>query len=334
MVLSYDAAYADALAADWGPRVAAGPNLSVYWRHAVPVRPKLVNGKLIAKLHPVPTGAPVSVTVTAALWAIGAGEENTSASAYHGYRFWDTDPYDQPDLGLGPTTLPTVLISGGGDGALQDLFRVVFDPAKIKYPRDLLHLVGGLPAAEREELALAEEQAQRALIWNGGDHEQIHDHSVLEHLHDVHARIAFQYAFRPAVAAEIQTLFRTPFPEITLVHSCEHFSRCYALNRFVALLVIATALKNKKIRYVRNAGIASVTATRSGGVTHACSNARTCHGKDHDVTIARRVCGAPPGSPSPLGSFNVLILRHGLDRPARRKPTLKVRRQLLPYKRL
>jgi hypothetical protein len=210
----------------------------------------------------------------------------------------------------------------------------MLDPGKVRSPRDLLAVLGNVSDADQRMLAEAEEQAQRALIWNSGDGEKQKDHSVLSHLHRVHLRIAEAYSKDPKVASQVRDLLRDPLPSITFLHPCEHFSRCYAINRFMALLILTVEARNRKIRYLPGTTIANVSSASSSSTAHACGDPNTCHGKLHDISIAARACQRSAGPARHLDAFNVIVLRHGLDADTKRLATLSVRRQLLPYKRL
>jgi hypothetical protein len=158
---------------------------------------------------------------------------------------------------------------------------------------------------------------------------------VLAYLHGVHARLASRYAHRAGVGDRVISVLREPMPAITLVHSCTHFSRCYGLNRFVALLVLAIAPRAGRMVYLPDSAIVSVSPSSTRGtVPHACTTAEACHGKDHDVAIARRQCSSRRAPSVPLGAFNIVILRHGLEPRVGDAPTLTLRRHLLPYRRL
>ena len=48
---------------------------------------------------------------------------------FRGFEFWASDPFERPNLGVpnraGDDPRPRVLISGGGDGAMQDFLRIM-----------------------------------------------------------------------------------------------------------------------------------------------------------------------------------------------------------------
>jgi hypothetical protein len=331
MMLAYGPSPADQVVKAWLPLVMDSKHLRTLWRHVVREIPKPRDGVLTVLAHPLANGNPIVISVGAALWAAGAGDENTRCGRYRGFRFWEIDPYGQESLGVSGEHRRAV-ISGGGDGALQDLFRLAFKPSSMTSPRDLLKFVAHLDAKDQDALALAEDQAQRTLIWNGGPREAEHDHPVLVRLHNEHARIAEKYAGERHVRDTILSSLREPFPTLCFVHPCSHFSRCYALNRFVGLLLLQVLEKEKLVDYQPRCGVAEVVASvRGGGPNHVCSDPVACHGQDHDVAVASRSCGTAPSALRRLGTFNIIVLRHGIERLKMPTFSLNARRQLLPY---
>jgi FAD binding domain len=64
---------------------------------------------------------PVTASFGALLFARGFGTERIQVGThYRGFAFWETDPCATPHFGVASTSVPSVLISGAGDGALQD----------------------------------------------------------------------------------------------------------------------------------------------------------------------------------------------------------------------
>ena len=96
------------------------PRLQVMYRTILVGRPVLAPSGLLqvrlSSLRALPLFAPL---VGAVLSCVGSGTEKSTHGNYAGFDFWTTDPFQR----LGATD--HVLISGGGDGALQDYLRVV-----------------------------------------------------------------------------------------------------------------------------------------------------------------------------------------------------------------
>src|SRR4029450_10910507 len=70
--------------------------------------------------------------------------------------------------------------------------------------------------------------------------------------------------------------------DVKLVYRCNHFAACYALNRFLVLL-LAQFLKDEyqMSTLMPHRSIANVTA----GHTHTCGDPDVCEGVLHDVTL-------------------------------------------------
>ena len=88
--------------------------------------------------------------------------------SFVGFPFWHTDPFETPACGLpgGQAQEGTVLISGTGDGALQDFLRVITRRRSVRAIFDDLGL-GAVPFAV-EQICSAEQRAERALNWRQG----------------------------------------------------------------------------------------------------------------------------------------------------------------------
>jgi hypothetical protein len=168
-----------------------------------------------------------------------------------------------------------------------------------------------------------------------------HDHSALERLHQTHQDVVDRLLPSPPAVTRLATALAKAVSNapdtVTLMYPCTHFSRCYGLNRFLVLLIAA---------YLRRyRGVPTLLPGRSldsvSGLSHTCANnASACHCQDHHVTpnvdpdcrIPRSVKRATASS---LGtSYNVVIVRHGIDAPpplfSGARPVVQPR-QMLPY---
>ena len=204
------------------------------------------------------------------VWTVGFGQERCEVDVnYRGFAFWETEPFQRPDCGLAPE-IPRIVISGSGDGALQDFLRIT---TNRKSAEEILRACP-LPISVAETLQSAEDLAQRAYQWGTT---KTHDHRVLQTLHDHHRRIV-EGLVGPArtnndVVDALNRLIRNPLPEIHLISSCRHFANAYGLNRFLAILVSRflqlhrnrpDVLKvGKHVREVRGLEAIRATATRS-----------------------------------------------------------------------
>jgi hypothetical protein len=122
---------------------------------------------------------------------------------------------------------------------------------------------------------------------------------------------------------------------IKLLHKCDHFSNCYALNRFLVLLISDYVMKKQGIKTIYPK---SMLVEIEG---HNCDNiASECHRQEHDVVYVRvENCFDQPSTDRSRyryakgGPFNVIIIRHGVDNshPLFNKLPASNPRQVLPY---
>ncbi len=276
-----------------------------------------------------------------AIACAGFGSERCSLSkdqpTYRGYAFWDADEYGKPNLGILGRT-PNVLISGGGDGALQDFLRIVTNgrPASSIYK--------SLPEEYKEsieqEVRIVEDHAQRAAVWA---RQGLLDHPINQRLQrDYQAIIDNLLAVGwKKIAKSLDPIVGslTARLRIKLVHPCDHFSSCYALNRFLVLLLEAYLSRRLELRVIRPE---TKVVDIEGAPGHQClDNPSLCHGRQHVITIADADCNTFPTAGQFAyqrtflddGPFDVVIVRHGIksNNPPLGKSAAAPRRQLIPY---
>lgn len=291
-------AYAPRLVSHYGTRLARAP---VY-----------AGGGWTVNLHP-PGGPPLTVGMI--LVAVGFGAERVTAPpSFRSLAFWETDPYLMANCGL--PSPPRVVISGGGDGALQDFLRVV---TGLRSVGDIAKACPIPPAVEADVLS-AENRAQRAHLWGSSPEG---DHDIQRTLHDAHHKAAIQALTHAAVMAALAKVLPATPPAVNLVHPCSHFSTGYAFNRFLVLLIDSyyTGLGFPSL-LIPCASVASVAPI----LPHACLAPGMvapvplfCLGQPHTVTLlpsSHSGCvAAPPSPPGPL-TADVVIIRHGVTGPA------------------
>lgn len=233
---------------------------------------------------------------------------------YESSRFWDTDPYESHGMGLS-VTAPSIVVSGGGDGALQDFLRLV---TGLPSAAALLHRLTADPkvrdaiAIVRTTLAAEEDQAQRALLWSGTTE---HDHDVLERLHGAHRSTVdaiVRSSVWPIITSALARLVGSRnVLGIEMTHSCTHFPAAYALNRFLVLLV-ARWLETQRTPSPLRSGVRLVRVDPAAP-GHVCTGG--CWGPSHVATFVPHAClpgTAPSGSIAPL-SYDGIVVRHGIE---------------------
>jgi hypothetical protein len=271
----------------------------------------------------------------AILYARGAGKERVTIgpeqARYRGYRFWETDPFEERNLGLSVNGEPRrVLICGSGDGALQDFLRIA---TGMKSAKEIMQAI--LPSFDARllhQLYSEEDQGARAKVSNG----LRWDHHVQLRLDRVHRHIAAQLlpADRSNVSLEkqIETLLgHSRTTELRLIHLCKHFTAMYPLNRFLVHLLhryAKVADLTERIDILSNRGLA-VVVCRNHKPT---KNHNTCHGLEHLVILSKQP-DCQPSAASHLiqveRPFHAIIIRFGPEPSP--GPHLLINRHTLPY---
>jgi hypothetical protein len=334
MPLPWTANRADRLAMGWlldlvAARRRAGGLLGVHMQARVagpptPLpRPGHADPWLLVPIHVGSRFA--NQTVGAMIVAVGFGLEDCKIGNYRGFAFWETDQYEQPNCGL--AAKPHVVISGSGDGALQDFLRIM---TGRKSAAEIVASCG-FPAGFQRTLLDCEQVAQAAMHWGASppyDHPW-HQSLQLEHLALVRHALGFN-----SVLTGLQQLLANRPASMTLVHRCTHLTGRYALNRFLVLLIAEyIAIIEKQPAVIeQQRQIDSITPLGN----HQCGSPTTCHGQNHEVQFRDfPACSGTPGSIlAPQSTANVVLIRHGVV-PAV-LPWLQLTphvqpRQILPY---
>lgn len=274
-------------------------------------------------------------TFGAVILCLGLGEEDTHCRSYAGLKFWEDDQLlDGPIWRLGRP--PRILISGAGDGGLQDAVRALTgSPNTRQIFEDVMGPAMDDPRwqAIHAELISTEHHAQRVWAWSSS---RLHRHGTDSGLHDTYAALVDDFMAGPLgnhVRARWRTLTLGRALEIKVAHRCSHVPWCYPLNRWLGLLA----------DYCRRSDFGSAHGLFLPGVElydvhaadmHRCdpANAALCAEHPHRVVVRPSTCAPDPGA-SPIeldGEFDVVVIRHGRlwsDDPTEARPET---RQLLP----
>ncbi|MBL8265421.1 hypothetical protein, partial [Steroidobacter sp.] len=182
-------------------------------------------------------------------------------------------------------------------------------------------------------LALKDMERRTACSYHWGEHAG-HDHALhmeLEQAHEAQVAVALS---DPNVRSKLGTLL-AGIPDIKLVHTCEHLTPFYSLNRFLVLLIARFVERAKGTSIIERQ--TAVTAVTPAAAPHSCAlNASLCHGEDHEVELSHwnHCAYKSASSPKAYESFNVVIVRHGIAAatPAFAALTpIAQPRQVLPY---
>ncbi|HEY1131780.1 MAG TPA: NAD(P)-binding protein [Roseateles sp.] len=270
------------------------------------------------------TNAVQSVDADILIIAVGFGTEQASLPnsnprrrRFSGLDFWSTDEFELPSLGL-PQPNAGVLVSGAGDGALQDFIRL---STGAQSAREVLRAVWSATtqrAAWKESFTALwhwEDNALRSRSFVTGTPAEC---DVLKRLHQRHAEAVEQLATSrdwPAVLEMLDDVTSgRERGSVQLAFICDHFSWCYPLNRTTALLV-ARYLESRGHQVLRSFSAVQSTAA----VAHLCKVG--CWGKPHEVSVAQGVScahtaaarAAWPVKETTKFTVNGLVVRHGID---------------------
>lgn len=153
----------------------------------------------------------------------------TRSLVYEGPKFWTTDRLQRL---AGPGNF--IVVSGGGDGALQDYLRVAFRRERFD------HLISSLPVPPKA-LALvqsAEDRGARSAAWErSGRGGAIAATRRLAELAAAIGRAATLSLADPRFVASLTYELRGPQARFALVHRAPHLSAIYPLNRFLVEVV-------------------------------------------------------------------------------------------------
>lgn len=256
-------------------------------------------------------GHSLQVSPKTVVLAVGFGEENvwfSSQRTSRGYFFWETDPFEKPGAGV-PAGLSTVevLISGSGDGALQDFLRVATGKRSA---REIYHALGLNALPGIEEALQSVSDRTRALLWGTGNR---HDHPWHLELHEECRRVAGAVLRDSSdIGRRINHLTSSRFDRLHLVFGCSHFTNTYLLNRFLVLLV-AEYWKTKDERKIVFRAGQRVKSVVCGAHCNPSSIPNGCHGRPHTVELVKfPKCYGEEGKPlADTVQATVVILRHG-----------------------
>jgi NAD(P)-binding Rossmann-like domain len=243
------------------------------------------------------------------IWATGFGREDCRdpTHSYAGIPFWAADRLTT--LRLRPIP-PVVVISGAGDGGLQDYLRVTTGRPSAESIYRYLIAGTGWDARLKPFLRDAEDLAHRWWVWSGSKE---FDHEIYSMLQREHTAAANAMLRDPAVLRKLKALFSGVSLRVMLFHGCDHFSNFYPLNRFLVILISRYLLKGGNRTVFPGFTLRQVAPVPG----HACNPANPwgCAGFDHDVVVSTTpTClGGIGGRPYFRIKAQFVIIRHGVD---------------------
>jgi len=218
---------------------------------------------------------------------------------FTGWRFWETDK-----VADGLIERPRILVSGAGDGALQDVLRLCFKPI----PGDLMQMMD--QRLEASSLMSATEffrttaETEFELFKNYFDLDLKEQEACCRRAEELweDAVASFLSVSRSTVAAFVQEQARFDFRNGSLLIICKNrfLGKCYSLNRVLVFLLLNLAKSNGWAFELLKEAEAT---TQDGPDGHTCSKADECWGLPHQVEFAN----------CPTQEFDYIIVRHGVQ---------------------
>jgi hypothetical protein len=225
--------------------------------------------------------------------------------------FWSTDKIDHPSYGCAEPP-QRVLISGGGDGGMQDALRFILQ----RRWRDIANLVNKLEIPPRLLKDLSLEQGSGCV-----------QNTRIDATSKQVARDYVQWiSTRGMLNGLLQDLLRPNRPEVDLVFYHNHLHGSYPINRFMLHLLHELTVM-ESVELARKPKLNFVADTEVIGVKHIAHEplgassqdrgAGHCWGKPHRAMFrARSSCAHSHGPVELLESpheYQIVIIRHGTN---------------------
>ncbi len=240
----------------------------------------------------------------AVIWAHGQGNERCNLpnnQQFKGLPFWHSDSLESLHSGLANQTQEgTVLISGGGDGALQDLLRVLTRQRSVRDIYDLLDLHSC--SFDLHRILSAELCAERAINWSSGGNFANPYMSELQASHEAVVKSLVQSA---TLKTKINALVANRPKKTILVTRQNCFTSIYPLNRFLALLILK-GFVHPSIQWLTGHEVKQIDSLNA---PPAQPTPASCVGHQWRVTLNPTVSSAATQSID----ANVVLLRHGIE---------------------
>ncbi len=296
-----------------------------------------------------PMAAPSTRQFGSIINAAGFGVECTDSNGqspdpwngFQGPAFWKDDdqiPIDPSDA----FPHANVIISGGGDGAMQDFQRVVTGRFGLDLLKTLQDSINRHSPGIRldndgviRQLLSAEETGRRMHSWQRPAHPA---RQMLAAWHQTFASaitphiMGLGQATLDAVARDVvRDELKNGQLNVAWVHRLSTPEYAYALNRFLCLVLqsLCTASSSSTIKQgVQILPRHEITAISPCAkvAPHACVQPKTCIGRPHDVTLTPFA-----GMPYVVPRVDLIIVRHGANRSATPGRGADTPEQMTPY---
>ncbi len=260
------------------------------------------------------------VKATRVIQCTGASERLKLKSGWSGLPFWDFDDLSKPDYGFSDGAAgKRIVVSGGGDGAIQDVLRCLFgDEHVANIQRALVEHMSA-----KDQLAVAKaEQHFRQIYTISCVGMNRREHDALTELEAVYTRSLQQVAGNNRFCVKMKNLLRQNRPEVELIIPCHHFGVCYPLNR---LSILVTNLLFGKEGTKQKGCLILKTECWIDDALRKHPKGLPWGDPTHDVWVSdgASCMGPDPEQVASLEMCNAYLPRHGLlpggDAPSRRQ---------------
>ena len=235
---------------------------------------------------------------------------------YKGPAFWTDD--DGVTGRSFPLPYKNIVISGGGDGAMQDFQRVLTGCFGKSLLSELEKVATNLPRFDiykfRDKMLAADSVGQRANAWQDSKKPA---KVAIAQWHAEFEKIVDDL-LRPLTTGDLMALasglFRREFfnpdhPKVTWVYQDQTPGYAYALNRFLCLVLINIASKPPFDKFIQLYPHSYIDEIKPSYMTHQCSSATQCLKIPHDLTIKSHSVSNRP--PIKISKADLIIVRHG-----------------------
>lgn len=242
--------------------------------------------------------------------------QNDAGQDVHGPKFWHNDDLAEPRLGLTSTaTKPIkVLISGGGDGAQQDLQRVLTGTCAKDLAQRCLQINWAL--LNLAELHAIDDSSRRSHIWSDPTQLPLQDLMAWETAYEAAADQLF-HAWTPAQRHALVKQHFKPDVEVTWLMQEPAMTFGFSLNKLLTWLLLKLHSEHTK-RPIRSTRPDTITLRGQrirhvSAVGHDCAKLNgQCADLGHIVETEVAHSVGHQYAHGKLGQFDMLVLRHGV----------------------
>jgi len=303
--LAYKARPARDVAKDWARKLERAEGDLLRYLHSTSLTgiKRVTDDPCLYTVEAVSASGALKIPASMIILALGPGLEKVEVgTGFRSFRFWDADP-----LASDPLTLRNALVAGSGDGALQDVLRLLLKP-----DADLEQVISALnvPSELLRRVHTIASQADANFVWAAKDE---HEHRSERFVHLQIEKVVTQFwnEQHDHITRVFDDYCREAPPRITMVFPCEHFSRGFPINRVVSMLLLRWCeTRNHEVVLLSNTKIASVDCK---GAPHLTPE--DCCGTAHRVTFENKYCEATaPGAHcqwTPAEDYDLMLLRVG-----------------------